>query len=100
MPLNDGFETSGALSVTAAEAREHQSSLLAKRTTDIPNDLQIRIEYDANDMELYLAYGARGLSTSDTGWLIRKNTYNANNYMELSQTAFNSWDNRASATYA
>ena len=100
MALGDSYTMNGQVRVSDAEAREHQASLLAKRTTDIPNDLQIRMTYTADGLEEYIGYGARGLASSDSGWLIRKQTYNGDGYISLSQTAYGIWDNRASLTYA
>lgn len=90
---------SGALRSSQVEVDEHHPGLFARRTTEIPNDLQLRIEYNANGTQKYVAYGAKGLAASSTGWLIYSFTYNGTNQVTLRQAAYDSWDNRASATY-
>lgn len=82
-----------------AEEREHEIPLMAKRITEIPSNLQNRFEYNGDGTVLYAGYGARGLATSVTGWLIRKYTYSGGN-VTVVQTAYDSWDNRVSATYS
>jgi len=84
---------------SVAEEREHQISLMARRITEIPSDLQQRFAYNADLTILYAGYGAKGLAASSTGWLLHKFTYDANQQVTLRQSAFDSWDNRASATY-
>ena len=99
--MPDSFIATGQTRSSAVEVREHQNSLFARRTTEIPSDLQLRIEYNSpTPTQKYVGYGARGLATSDDGWIIYKFTYNGSNQMTLRQTAFDSWDNRDSASYA
>lgn len=101
MATGDDYTLSGQLKVSDAEAREHQETLLAKRVTDIPNDLQNRFDYDSRSdgQPVYLGYGAKGLDASADGWIIYKHTYDGSGFITLKQTAFDSWSNRNSATY-
>lgn len=94
-----GSLNSGQTRPSIVEAREHEELVSARRITEIPPTLQMRVEYDGSDRELYIGYGPRGLAASSTGWLIHKCTYTTN-LLTLRQTAFDSWDNRATATYA
>jgi len=102
MALGDNFTASGSLKVTAAEEREHQATLYAKRMTEIPSDLQQRLDYVSrtDGQPIYIGFGPRSLASSTNGWLIHKFTYDGSNFLTLRQTAFDTWDNRASATYA
>ena len=98
MPLGDNEVQYGATRSSNIENREHQISLYAKRVTEIPSDMQMRIEY-SGDLAIYVGYAPRGLSASATGWLIQKLDYTGSNVTYRS-TAFDSWNNRATATYA
>lgn len=92
---------SGNLRSTAVERDEHHPGLYARRVTDIPSDLQMRVEYNSpTPTQKYVGYGARGLATSQDGWIIYEFTYNGSNQLTLRQTAYDTWDNRASASYA
>ena len=102
MGLGDSYQTSGQIKVSEVEAREHESPLLARRTVTIPLNMQERYDYGSrtDGQPEYAGYGARGLATSSDGWLLFKYTYDASGNMTLKQVAYDSWDNRASASYA
>lgn len=102
MSIGDAYQTGGAVKTSEAEAREHEGPIQAKRITEIPSNLQQRIDYDVrtDGQPVYIGFGARGLATSATGWLIQTFTYDGSNNLTLRQIAYDSWDNRASATYA
>lgn len=69
-------------------------------TTDAPNPLQMRVEYDADNNPIYLGTAVAGASSSDEVWTINKFTWTSGN-MELKQTAFKvSWLDRATVTYS
>ena len=91
----------GELKVTAAEQAEHESALLAKRTVDIPTNMQMQLDYDGrtDGQPVYQGYGARSLGDGDKGWIIYKYTFSGN-FVTKRQTAYDEWDDRASATYA
>ena len=67
-------------------------------TTDIPSTTQKRYEYNGDGTVLYAGSAPRGEATSDDTWTITKYTYSSQQ-VTVSQTAFDSWDNRASAAY-
>jgi len=95
----------GELKVTAAEQAEHEAALFAKRTTDIPNNMQIQLDYGgrSDNQPVYQGFGARGLADASAGWLIYKFTYTADpGDMTKRQTAYTSWNLRADGgtTYA
>lgn len=90
----------GSLKVSMAEEREHDGALQAKRILEIPSNLQMRVAYNASKQTEYAGFAARGLAASADGWLIQKFTYDANKQVTLRQSAYDAWDNRASATYA
>lgn len=93
-------ELHGNHSVSAAEHREHQQALFAKRIIDVGTDQQLRVEYDGDQNPIYVGLGARGLAASATGWLVSKYTFDVNNNPTLRQTATGAWDDRATLTYA
>lgn len=95
----DPFIPTGASSPSSIEVDEFQASIHAKRVTTIPSDLQLRMDYDGSGNLIYVGTGTRSLAASDTGWAINKFTWTGGN-LTLKQTAYDAWDNRASATYA
>jgi hypothetical protein len=90
----------GSLRSTVVEVREHEDLLCARRITEIPSNMQMRIAYNANSQEEYIGYAPRGLSASSTGWLLQKLTYDVSNRLSLRQIAYDSWDNRAGGDYS
>ena len=63
---------------------------------------QVRFSYDANQNLVYMAFGRKGIASSDAGWLIFKYTVDANENVTLVQSSqFNGvWDDRATTTYS
>lgn len=100
MPLGEQINrNSGATKPTVVEASEHEREVYAKRTMKVPANYQIRVEYDGSNNPLYIGYAPRGEASSASAWLIQKFTYSGTN-MTLRQIAYNTWDNRASASYS
>lgn len=89
----------GNVRPTSIEKDSYEQDLFANRTTDIPSNMQIRIEYNADGTELYVGYGAKGLASNATGWLIHKLSYNATPAVTLRQSYYGNWDARATYTY-
>ena len=62
---------------------------------------ELRAENDANGNTTYVGYAKAGSATSDSAWLIKKFTYDANDAVTRSQIANNNlsfshvWDDRA-----
>lgn len=102
MAIGDTYTLTGQHKVSDAEAREHEDDILAKRITEIPTNLQMRADYDGqtDGLPKYLGFGTRGLASSTTGWLLQQFTYDGSRQCTLRQIAYDSWDNRAAATYA
>lgn len=59
---------------------------------------QMRMEYIGGNLT-YTGYAERGIASSATSWLLQKFTYTAGD-LTLRQIAYDSWDNRATASYA
>lgn len=91
----------GSLKVSAAEEREHELPLFCKRFVRVISDSQMIADYDArtDGQPIYLGFGARGLSTSSSGWLIQKFTYDSDNQCDSRQIAYGTWDNKGTLTY-
>jgi len=102
MGLGSGRQFEGAVKPSSIEVDSYEADLFAHRYTEIPTTLQQRLDYGSrtDGQPDYMGYGARGLTTTDSGWLIHKFTYNATGGMTLRQSAFGIWDNRASLNYA
>lgn len=101
LPLGQSEITNGQVRISAAEAIELEVDLKAKRITEIPSNMQMRGAYSSTDgLPDYLGFAPRGLATNTTGWLLQKFTYDGSRQCTLRQIAYDTWDNRASATYA
>lgn len=102
MSDNLGVPTGGLNNDSAVtiDRREHEELLAARRFTEIPTNLQLRIEYNASGTEKYIGHGPRGLATSANGWLLHFLEYNGSSQLTSRTIAYDSWDNRATATYA
>lgn len=102
MPIGNEFVPSQGSKSTQVEANEYEPLIYAKRVTEIPSNMQLRADYDSqtDGKPKFLGFGPRGLASSSTGWLLQQFTYDASRQVTLRQVAYNTWDNRASATYA
>lgn len=102
MATGDPYTLWGQGSVSDAEAREHESLLLAKRTMSLPNNQHIKVDSAsrADNQPVYIGVAPRSLSTSSSGWLLIKITYDSNGDFSEKTIGYDSWDNRATATYA
>ena len=102
MAQGDTYNPLGNTQTSDAEAREHQGTLLAKRVTEIPSDLQMQVDYDTrtDSNPIYVGYGPKGLATSTTGWLLQKFTYDSSNRVTVRQVAYDKWTLRTTASYS
>ena len=70
----------------------------------IPYDLVSQAFYDddgrPDKQPVYIGFANRGVAQSDGDWLLHKNEYNDAGRITSRQIAYDSWDNRATATYA
>lgn len=89
----------GADGLEAFARREHEELVSSKRVTSIPNNQQTLLAYDADNNLQYVGFAPKGLATSSSGWLLYKLSYTSGN-MTSKQIAYDSWDNRASASYS
>jgi hypothetical protein len=67
--------------------------------------VQMRLDYDVrtDGQPLYLGYAARGIATSQKGWMIYKYTFvdiGGTDFVSARQVANDTWDNRALASFA
>lgn len=90
----------GETRVSAAEQAEYEAELFAKRTVEIPSNLQFRAAYSGTDgLPDYTGYAPRGLAEGTDGWMLKKFTYDANRQCTTIQIAYSNWTARAGATY-
>jgi len=101
MAIGNSYQTTGQTKLSDAEAREHEAAIYAKRVTKVPLNMRAKYDYGSrtDGQPVYVGYAARGLATSSTGWLLFKYTYNASGWVTDKDVAYDSWDNRASASY-
>ena len=91
------LEEQGINQRKGVEWREHQKALYAKRTTDVGSDQQKLFQFSGDEL-IYFGRGAKGLATSQTGWLIQKFTWSSGKPTSI-QSAYGIWDDRASLSY-
>ena len=102
MGIGDSYQPAGQTQASEVEADTYEQRISASRITEIPSNLQLRADYDirTDGQPVYLGFGARSLAAATTGWLLQKFTYDSSGYVTLRQIAYDSWNNRATATYA
>lgn len=59
-----------------------------------------RIAYNAQNLPEYIGEAPMGSLSSDSRWTLNRITYDVNNLQTLTEVAFDSWDNRVTATYS
>lgn len=70
------------------------------------SDIKTKVEYDANQNELYIGQAAPGSATDASCWQIRKMTYDANqnvtqvDFAEGKNDYAYAWDSRAGYSYS
>lgn len=102
LPIGETEILTGQTKVTSAEAIEHETSLKAKRYTEIPTNMQMLADYGArtDGQPVYLGFAPRGLAEGTDGWLLQKFTYDGSDQCTSRKIAYGDWTNRASETYA
>lgn len=99
--INKAPEFQGAVKPDAIQVDSYEYSLAALRHVSIPLNMQERFDYSgrSDGQPVYIGYGAKGIATSDSGWLLFKYTYDASGFVTLKQVSYDAWDDRATATY-
>ena len=87
----------GLLLNSTIEKDEHDELFHSKRVSDIGNDNQIIIDESVVGTT-YIGNGARGLATSQTGWVLTKIVVSGTT--TTITHAIDSWDNATTATYS
>lgn len=90
----------GQVKPSALEVDGYEPGVFAHRMTQIETNQQGMFDYSGGSAVIYAGYAPRGLSTSTTGWLLQKFTYDGNGNVTQRQIAYDTWANRTSATYA
>ncbi len=102
MGIGDSEPLWGQTKVSAAEAKEHEDRLLAKRMVEVPTNLQMRADYTGHtdSQPLYLGFAARSSAENVNVWLLQKFTYDGSNRVTKREIAYSNWTARAAASYA
>lgn len=103
MTLGTGRQIEGAIKPSSIEVDAYENELFAHRYTEIPSNLQMRVDYNTNKTTRYEGFAPRGLSTATSGWMIHQFLYSLAsfpNQVSSRVIAYDSWDNRGSASYA
>jgi hypothetical protein len=92
----------GATKSSGIEQAGYEADIYAHRSTEIPSNLQARVDYDVrtDGQAVYMGWTARGLAENLDGWLLHKLEYDAGGMYIKRTIAYDSWANRASASYA
>jgi len=99
MSIGDSFNPQGSTRSSQVEVNEYEAPLFARRTTEIPSNMQARWVYNSSNQCLYAAYAPRGLAESANGWIIQKFTWVGENCTKR-EIAYSSYSNYLTATYA
>ena len=91
----------GNVRASEVESSIYESAIKAIRISDIPSHLQMLLDYDTrtDGQPVYQGWGAQGLATSSSGWLIQNFTFNVSSQVTGRKTWFGSYDGRASGSY-
>lgn len=104
MDIGTSKQYHGNVKPSSIEQDGYDSDLFAHRYTEIPSNMQMRIDYGSrtDGQPVYQAWAPRGLAESDcvaTGassdWLIHYLEYDVNNYFIKRTIAYDAYTNRA-----
>jgi hypothetical protein len=98
--INNPSPIEGSVKPTSLEVEGFEPLLSAHRLTTIESNQQGRFDYLTGTTVIYAGYAPKGLATSVTSWLLQKFSYDSNNNVTLRQIAYDSWDNRSTASYS
>lgn len=79
--------------------REHEELVAAKRVMCLPSNQQTLMAYDGSSNLQYVGYAPKGLATSSTNWLLYNMSY-ASSALVSKKVAYDSWDNKSTASYS
>ncbi len=101
MATGDSEPLWGQTKVSAAEAKEHEDLLKAKRMVEVPSNLLMKVDYDTRTdaNPVYVGYAPRGSADEDDGWLLQKLTYDTTDRVTIRQVAYGNWTDRTSESY-
>jgi len=98
--INNNPKFAGAVKPDAIQVDSYDYALAALRNVQIPLNMQERFDYSgrSDGQPVYIGYGEKGIATTGT-WILFKYTYDGNGFITLKQVAYDSWDDRTTATY-
>ena len=99
-PINNPTSIEGAVKPSSLEVDGYEPLLAAHRLTTIETNQQAVWVYNASNQCTYACYAPRGLSTSATGWLLQKFTYDGSGNVLTRTIAYDAQTNYLTATYA
>jgi len=89
----------GEVKPSSIEKLGFDATISATRYTEIPSNLQMRVEYNGDSTTKYVGYAIRGLAEGTTGWLIHYLQYNASKQVTSRTIAIHDWTDRANGVY-
>lgn len=90
----------GAVKPSAIEVECLEPNLSSHRIMMIESNQQGMWDYLTGTLVVYAGYAPRGLPTSSPSWLLQFYQYDGNSNVIQRQIAYDSWDNRATASYS
>jgi hypothetical protein len=97
--MNTPTQFEGAVKPDAIAVDGYEAELSAARITDIPSNMQVRLDYDGAGYLTHLGFAPHGLPESDTHWLLHK-IMTSGGFFTKRLIAYDSWDNHLTATYS
>ena len=98
--IGSGLKFEGQTKPDSISVDSYEADLFAKRITEIPSNLQMRVVYDSNGNAEYVCYAPRALAEDADGWLLQKFEYDSSNKCISRLIAFDSYANYLTADYA
>lgn len=74
--------------------------VLSQHTEFLYTTGQKRIAYNGSGDPQYIGFNRQGAATSDNDWYLQELSYDGSANLTTVQVAYDSWDNRATATYS
>jgi len=97
--IGTGDKYLGQVRVSSIEKAGFEDTLFAHRYVEIPSNQKMRVLYNADGTADIDGFAPKGLSEGDTGWLLRKYTYDASSRMTERNIAYGAWSLASTYTF-
>ena len=99
MAIGTKENQSGATKPSSIEQMAWEGNIWAVRYTEIPSNMQMRVEYNADNTVKYRGFAARSLAEGTDGWLLQYFEYTDRKIVKRT-IAYGNWTGRTGEDYA